>query len=160
METSRPEHAVVLASASPRRHRLLAEAGVRFEIEPADVDEFIDVSLAAADVAEELARRKALEVARRRREAGPAVPLDHRLRHHRRPRLDGAEDRRLEKAADAAEARDMLEALGNPSSRHHRRRRCPHRPRRDRADVVVGHETTFVTMIGCPRTRSRLRRQR
>ena len=149
METSRQEHAVVLASASPRRHRLLAEAGVRFEIEPADVDEFIDVSLAAADVAEELARRKALEVARRRREAGPAVPLsiigsDTIVVLG----LDGAEDRRfLEKAADAAEARDMLEALSGTR----------HRvitgvavarivPGEIEADVVVGHETTFVTM--------------
>lgn len=104
---------MVLASASPRRHRLLAEAGVSFEIEPADVDESIDASLAAADVAEDLARRKALEVARRRQEAGLAEPLaivgsDTIVVLG----ADGAAERRfLEKAEDAVEARRMLEAL-------------------------------------------------
>lgn len=140
---------MVLASASPRRHRLLAEAGVRFEIEPADVDESIDVSLAATDVAEDLASRKALEVARRRREAGLAEPLsiigsDTIVVLG----LDGATDRRfLEKAADAAEARAMLAALSGTR----------HRvitgvavvrigPGDAQAEVVAGHETTFVTM--------------
>ena len=32
---------VILASASPRRHDLLAEAGLRFRIEPGDVDESV-----------------------------------------------------------------------------------------------------------------------
>ena len=39
---------VVLASASPRRHALLREAGLSFRIEPADVDETIDLTLDAA----------------------------------------------------------------------------------------------------------------
>ena len=140
---------MVLASASPRRHRLLAEAGVRFEIEPADVDESIDTSLGAADVAEDLARRKALEVARRRREAGLAAPLsiigsDTIVVIG----LDGSTDRRfLEKAADAAEARGMLEDL---SGTRHRVITGVAVARIDPGDVeakvVAGHETTFVTM--------------
>lgn len=140
---------MVLASASPRRHRLLAEAGVRFEIEPADVDESIDASLAAADVAEDLARRKALEVARRRLEAGLTEPLaivgsDTIVVLG----ADGAAERRfLEKAEDAVEARRMLEALSGTR----------HRvitgvavarigPGDSELEVVAGHETTFVTM--------------
>lgn len=140
---------MVLASASPRRHRLLAEAGVRFEIDPADVDESIDASLTAAEVAEDLARRKALEVARRRREAGLAAPLSI-VGSDTIVVLgaDGSMDRRfLEKAASAAEAREMLTAL---SGTRHRvitgvavARIGPGNPE---TEVVAGHETTFVTM--------------
>ena len=140
---------MVLASASPRRHRLLAEAGVRFEIDPADVDESIDASLTAAEVAEDLARRKALEVVRRRREAGLAAPLSI-VGSDTIVVLgsDGSMDRRfLEKAASAAEAREMLTALSGTR----------HRvitgvavarigPGDSETEVVAGHETTFVTM--------------
>lgn len=149
MRTSRQDHEVVLASASPRRHRLLAEAGVRFEIEPADVDESIDRSLSAPDVAEDLARKKALEVARRRRDGGLSAPLsvigsDTIVVLG----LDGATDRRfLEKAADSSEARAMLEAL---SGTRHRVITGVAVARIGPGDagpeVVAGHETTFVTM--------------
>lgn len=140
---------IVLASASPRRHRLLTEAGLTFEVEPADVDETIDDSLAAGPVSEDLARRKALEVARRRIERGVAGPLaivgsdtvvvlgD-----------DGDPSRRfLEKAADPAEATAMLEALSG--SRHRVitgvavARLAPGEPA---SRVESAHETTFVTM--------------
>lgn len=52
----------VLASASPRRRALLAEAGARFDVLPADADETLPDS-PPPDAATELARRKASIVA-------------------------------------------------------------------------------------------------
>jgi len=63
---------LVLASGSPTRRRLLAEAGLRFEVAPAAVDEAeVKQSLAAegasaAQAAETLAELKALAVSRSR----------------------------------------------------------------------------------------------
>lgn len=141
---------LVLASASPRRRRLLSEAGLDFEVEPADVDETLDLSLGAGAAAEDLARRKALEVARRRRTTGPAGPVavigsDTVVVLGE----DGDPGRRfLEKAADAAEARAMLRAL---SGTRHRvitgvavARLAPGGAGVDA--VVSAHETTWVTM--------------
>jgi len=54
---------IILASASPRRHALLREAGVEFEIVESCVEEDFDPSLAPEAVACELAARKALHVA-------------------------------------------------------------------------------------------------
>ncbi|MEM1449320.1 MAG: Maf family protein [Planctomycetota bacterium] len=134
---------VVLASASPRRHALLREAGLSFRIEPADVDETIDLTLDAGAAAEDLALRKARAVARSRATgASPAlvVGADTLVVLGE----DGDPARRfLEKAADAEEAREMLRAL---SGTRHR--------------VITGvavvetaggaeratHETTWVTM--------------
>ena len=104
----------MLASASLRRHRLLAEAGGEFRIVPSDVDETMDLALDAGLVAEDLALRKARAVAEREgcRDAivlgsDTVVVLGG----------DGAPDRRfLEKAAGPDEARSMLEALSG--SRH------------------------------------------
>jgi septum formation protein len=50
---------VILASASPRRAALLAQAGVAFEVRPADVDESLRGSPAPETAAVELAQRKA-----------------------------------------------------------------------------------------------------
>jgi septum formation protein len=60
---------LVLASASPRRREILAGAGVRFEIVPADIDESARPGETPEALAERLARAKALAVARR---LGPA----------------------------------------------------------------------------------------
>lgn len=54
---------LVLASASPRRRRLLEEAGYELEICVSGVDESHDGLESPEDVAEELARRKARSVA-------------------------------------------------------------------------------------------------
>lgn len=59
---------LVLASASPRRRELLAQAGVRFEIEPADVDESLAPGLDPLAAARSLAERKARAVAGHHRE--------------------------------------------------------------------------------------------
>ena len=69
----RPIEPIVLASASPRRHALLARAGVAFEARPADVDEtprkgeWAEVTLAR------LARAKAVTVAAALGEPGRLV---------------------------------------------------------------------------------------
>jgi septum formation protein len=53
---------IVLASASPRRQELLRNAGIRFTVQPAAIDETPIVGETARDCAERLAREKALAV--------------------------------------------------------------------------------------------------
>jgi len=57
---------LVLASASPRRQELLRNAGIPFEVQPADISEDPQPGEAAKDCAERLAREKALAVAGQR----------------------------------------------------------------------------------------------
>ena len=57
---------LVLASASPRRHELLRNAGIAFTVQPADIDETPLADEAPRDCAERLAREKALAVWRAR----------------------------------------------------------------------------------------------
>jgi septum formation protein len=87
---------LVLASASPRRRDLLAAAGLRFEVVPADVDERPQPGEAPAELAERLAREKALAVA---------------ARLGREPRRLVLEERVLGKPADAEEAVRWLRLL-------------------------------------------------
>jgi septum formation protein len=56
---------IVLASASPRRKKLLQELGFRLTIDPSDVDEVFDESLEPSLMASQLAQKKALDVASR-----------------------------------------------------------------------------------------------
>lgn len=56
----------MLASASPRRSQLLAEAGVDFEVVPADVDESASEGESAEALCERLGRDKARAVASQR----------------------------------------------------------------------------------------------
>jgi septum formation protein len=53
---------LVLASASPRRQELLRNAGIRFTVQPADINETPLVGETPRDCAERLAREKALAV--------------------------------------------------------------------------------------------------
>jgi septum formation protein len=53
---------LILASASPRRQELLRNAGIRFTVQPADIDEIPLAGEAPRDCAERLAREKALAV--------------------------------------------------------------------------------------------------
>jgi len=55
---------LVLASASPRRQELLRNAGISFEVHPADIPEDPLPGESAKDLRERLARRRALAVAR------------------------------------------------------------------------------------------------
>lgn len=160
--------ALVLASASPRRHELLGRTGLPFEVDPADTDETMDLELDAAAIAEELGLRKARVVAERRTAGAQAaaeragcvvigsdtvVVLGE----------DGDPGRRfLEKAADAEEARAMLEALSgtrhrvitgvavvvtsggaSPGSVSESDSRSESRPA---PKEFTDHETTWVTM--------------
>lgn len=91
----------VLASASPRRRKLLGQIGTQFEVIPTDVDETATGGLPPAALAETLALMKAQHVAAARPDAlvlgaDTIVVLDGRV---------------LGKPAGPAEARDMLRTL-------------------------------------------------
>jgi septum formation protein len=92
---------LVLASASPRRQDLLRNAGIPFEVQPADIAEDPLPGEAAKTCAERLAREKALAVAKRRPQdavlgADTVVVVDSQI---------------LGKPADAADAARMLRML-------------------------------------------------
>ena len=57
--------AIVLASTSPRRRRLLEEAGIRFEVEAPGVDETMREGESPRDFARRAAEEKAKSVAER-----------------------------------------------------------------------------------------------
>jgi septum formation protein len=57
---------LILASASPRRQELLRNAGISFEMQPADICEDPLSGEGARECAERLAREKALAVAKKR----------------------------------------------------------------------------------------------
>ena len=108
---------VVLASASPRRHEILASLGLALEVVPSTFAEDLDKAdfASPSDYAEATARHKALEVAAR--VAGPGS--DPALW----PKLVVAADtvvalgsRVMEKPRSEANAREMLRAL---SGRQH-----------------------------------------
>jgi septum formation protein len=97
---------LLLASASPRRQELLRNAGIAFEVQPADVPEDPLPREAAKDCVERLARDKALAIARQRPNAcvlgaDTVVVIDGQI---------------LGKPADPADAERMLRLL---SGREH-----------------------------------------
>jgi septum formation protein len=63
---------LILASASPRRRELLAQAGLEFHVEPADIDETPLPDEAAAAYVQRLATEKAQAVCAQRRKASSA----------------------------------------------------------------------------------------
>ena len=102
---------LILASSSPRRAEILRNAGIEFEVRPADVEEFSVPNESPEEMVVRLAQAKAGLVAREfggGRDAvivlgaDTAVVLDHKI---------------FGKPGDAASARSMLEAL---SGRTHR----------------------------------------
>ena len=97
---SRP---LILASASPRRAELLANAGYEFTVEAADVDESVLPGETPENYVLRVARAKARQVADRCRKSGsPVVGADT---------IVVAEGRILAKPADAADAIRMLKML-------------------------------------------------
>ncbi len=92
---------LVLASASPRRQELLRNAGISFEVQPADIPEDALPGEAVKECAERLAREKALAVARQR-------PQDCVLGADTVVVVDGEI---LGKPSDAADAARMLRRL-------------------------------------------------
>jgi septum formation protein len=92
---------LILASASPRRQELLRNAAIRFEAQPADIDETPLIDESARDCAERLAREKAITVSRKR-------PHDHVLGADTIVVIDKTI---LGKPRDAADAAHMLRLL-------------------------------------------------
>jgi septum formation protein len=122
---------LVLASASPRRQELLRDAGISFEVQPADIPEHPQPTEGAKECAERLAREKALAVARQRPQdcvlgADTVVVVEGQL---------------LGKPSDAADAARMLRML---SGREHHviTGVCLV----VRGEALVSSETTFVTV--------------
>jgi septum formation protein len=97
---------LVLASASPRRQELLRNAGITFDVQPADIAEYPQPGESAKACAERLAREKALAVARQR-------PHDFVLGADTVVVVDG---QILGKPSDANDAARMLRML---SGRRH-----------------------------------------
>jgi len=56
---------IVLASGSPRRREILKEAGIKFDIITADVDETIDPNIPSYLMVQELAAKKAVEASKK-----------------------------------------------------------------------------------------------
>ena len=96
---------LVLASASPRRRALLADAGVSFEVDPAGVDETLAPGVDPSSAARGLAEKKARAVAARRTDAGWVLGADTVVA------LGGPPWSFLEKPASPAEAAAMLARL-------------------------------------------------
>lgn len=95
-----PSRRLILASASPRRARILESLGLTLDIRPADVDESLLQGESPRNAVRRLARTKALAVARRPSEcviaADTVVVLGSRI---------------MGKPLDRAEARAMLREL-------------------------------------------------
>jgi septum formation protein len=100
---------LVLASRSPRRRELLAQAGYRAEIMPAEVDETPRRGESPRRYVRRLAKEKAWRVARRLRAEGPTLILGADTVVV----LDGEI---LGKPADRSDGRRMLRRL---AGRHH-----------------------------------------
>lgn len=148
----------MLASASPRRHELLRNAGISFTVQAADIDETPFADESAEDCAERLAREKALTVWRKR-------PLDVVLGADTIVVVDG---RLLGKPRDADDAARMLRLLegrqhqvvtgvsivravsGGPSSAASGTGLGPNAEPGGRSSstpsIATAHETTLVTM--------------
>lgn len=89
----------MLASSSPRRRRLLEEAGLEFEVRASEADELHDASLPLGELCERNAERKARAAAER---GALVIGADT---------LVGIDDEPLGKPADSSEARAMLRRL-------------------------------------------------
>lgn len=70
------EARVVLASASPRRSELLAQAGIPFVVDPSDVPEVPEPDWDPCELATRLSARKALDVANRHPDADLIIGAD------------------------------------------------------------------------------------
>jgi len=86
---------LVLASASPRRHELLRNAGIAFEVQPTDIPEIPKLGEAPQAFAERMAREKAVMVAQQRPRdhilgADTIVVVDHQILGKPRDREDAA----------------------------------------------------------------------
>ena len=91
---------LILASQSPRRAELLRNAGIAFEVRPADVDESVRPGEEPAEYVKRLAREKALAVLATAPAGAVVLGADTTVV------VDGES---LGKPVDSAEARQMLD---------------------------------------------------
>jgi septum formation protein len=148
---------LILASASPRRRELLAQAGYAFEVEAADVDESLRAGEPAADYVRRLAEQKAQAVfarfAAQENSGAPSMTASSSRMGSTNPPLMvlGADTtvvcdgEILSKPVDAAEAKRMLRRL---SGRVHQV--LTGVALATRSGVVSGVETTKVTFSEIP----------
>lgn len=92
---------IILASGSPRRKNLLQQINLPFEVKVSSVDETFDPNLPASEVAQELALRKARDIAQQCTNA-LIIGADT---------IVVLEDKILGKPVDNREARKMLQRL-------------------------------------------------
>lgn len=98
---------IILASGSPRRKNLLQQINLPFEVKVSSVDETFDPNLPASEVAQELALRKARDIAQQCTNA-LIIGADT---------IVVFEDKILGKPADNHEAQKMLQRLSG--NEHH-----------------------------------------
>ena len=120
---------LILASQSPRRRRLLTEAGFAFTVHPSSVDETVEKRLPPEELVTVLALRKARQVAAACPEqivlgADTVVAFENEI---------------LEKPADAAEAAEMLRRLSGAVHTVHTGLALVHRA--SRREVTATEET-------------------
>jgi septum formation protein len=115
-----PNFRLILASASPRRRELLAQAGYAFSVEAADVDESVRTGETPEAYVRRLAEEKAQAVfARHLRSGAPSLPASSaRVGSTESPPIVLGADTTvvcdgeiLAKPADAADAKRMLRSL-------------------------------------------------
>lgn len=94
---------IILASSSPRRKRLLAQAGISFTVDPSDIPEVKLEHEDAETMVKRLARDKGREVAKRHKNS-IVIAADTTVVCH---------GQILEKPQDAEDARRMLVLLNN-----------------------------------------------
>ena len=102
---------LILASASPRRHELLTQAGLTFTVASADIDEELLPGEVAAAYVQRLAEEKAQAVWERYRSADTAEDPGDALIVLGADTCVVSEGNILCKPVDAADARRMLELL-------------------------------------------------
>lgn len=136
---------IVLASASPRRKVLLAQAGIEFTVHPTGVDESLEPGLSPEGAAEALALRKAQAgmgdwIASQTQESAPCLVIgsDTIVAIG-----EGPSARQLGKPVDELEARGMLEAL---SGTRHQVVTGVAVVRSSDLSKRFSHERTWVTM--------------
>lgn len=105
---------LILASASPRRRRLLESIGLAFDVRPADVDESPRGGEPAVDYVERIAAAKAHDVVSRVH--GPELERVAVLAADTTVEIDGSV---LAKPLDDDDARDMLRLLSGRTHRVH-----------------------------------------
>jgi septum formation protein len=102
---------LILASASPRRHELLTQAGLTFTVASADIDEELLPGEVAAAYVQRLAEEKAQSVWERYRSTDTAEEPGDALIVLGADTCVVSEGNILGKPVDAADARRMLELL-------------------------------------------------